>query len=302
MPQSRAERMVAIQRKVIAELKHDWRSVIEEIQDHPKVAEAFDNLMLEATRYEAFYLTEMEENETIKSRERDLLVKLNKMEGILFMKPSVKQLESVVCPSWLSRGPYSTKTKWTVAMEFQLTEEAKILRNRLSASSVQPVNLGQIVVKVYEKFPELVWLDNPIPSSFNFLEDNLNEILEEAGIFDQDGKVIIEKMLHPISEDELKNVPPNQTTAFVMYVGNLNKNGIVEIVERIKQYCTELQNQVKQTYFPTDDEGKFTSEVFILLDSNLSVTQLDGLKDLLGKLDTKDVETEASVSIRHVLV
>lgn len=138
--------------------------------------------------------------------QRDLLVKLNKMEGILFMKPSVKQLESVVCPSWLSRGPYSTKTKWTVAMEFQLTEEAKILRNRLSASSVQPVNLGQIVVKVYEKFPELVWLDNPIPSSFNFLEDNLNEILEEAGIFDQDGKVIIEKMLHPISEDELSKL------------------------------------------------------------------------------------------------
>lgn len=147
--------------------------------------------------------------------QRDLSVKLNKMEGIWFIKPSVKQLESVACPSWLSRGPYSTKTKWNVAMEFQLTEEAKILRNRLLALSVQPVNLGQIVVKVYDKFPELVLHDripelvlhdNPIPSSFNFLEDNLNKILEEFGIFDQDEKVIIEKMLHPISKDELSKL------------------------------------------------------------------------------------------------
>lgn len=111
-------------------------------------------------------------------------------------------MEDDAFPSSLLCGPYSTKTKWALSVEFQLTRTVKVLRNRLVASTIQPEMLVQTVLKVYDTFPEMVPAGEKIPP-LNFLKNNFDEILAEVGIYDKKEKVIIAALLEPIEEDDL---------------------------------------------------------------------------------------------------
>ncbi|KAK7590655.1 hypothetical protein V9T40_002268 [Parthenolecanium corni] len=129
--------------------------------------------------------------------------------------------------------------------------------------------LVQTVLKVYDTFPEMVPAGEKIPP-LNFLKNNFDEILAEVGIYDKKEKVIIAALLEPIEEDDLESVTPNETESLLIYIKHLptqlDENRTVETDAIMKQYFAEFQNEIKQTYFPTNDDGQFTNEVFVLFE------------------------------------
>lgn len=125
----------------------------------------------------------------------------------LCMRPFIEVLQRRIVAIWLLNGEYeSSSIKWAVPLEFQLTQGARILVDRINRFKDMNLDFGILDVSemfslIYDALSETLSHDKK-PHKIELKEEEWNNLFEKLRITDPDIQTIFKELVKPVNREE----------------------------------------------------------------------------------------------------